>query len=297
MTEHKAKVFISHSSNDQYLADLLVKDLKKLGVQVWYDKFEILVGHDITDKVYQGLMAADYVAVILTESSVKSRWVQEELNYAKQRAITAGGKRVILPLLFKDCDIPAAITTLKYADFRESYSRGFEELAASLGIILLEARESPIGGQFWQKVFALFDNVKAGLKLSVKEAKAIAAEEISERVTLFYYTLRHDFQLSNREAASVENFSPRRYEYDDIDVLIYDHASLKVWRAFEDALSEFDDTGTSIEDKRQKAIARFRKTITSTVYSRIDGVKHETDILAKINSILTILASVADDLT
>lgn len=108
MAKSPIRLFISHSSKDQRLANLLVEDLKKLDVEVWYDKFEILVGHDITDKIYEGLRASDYLAVILTNNAVKSRWVQEEMNYVKQQAVIAGGRRAILPLLFEDCDIPAS---------------------------------------------------------------------------------------------------------------------------------------------------------------------------------------------
>jgi hypothetical protein len=142
---------------------------------------------------------------------------------------------------------------------------------------------------------SLFDNLKAGQKLSAQQAKAISVDNISEKVTLFYYTLRNDFQLSVIESQSVSNFHPIMYEGDDIDVLVYDHACLKIWRTFQNALSEFNERGTSIEHMRQKAIESFRKSITATVYSRIDSIKHEADVLAELNRMLTMLSSIVDD--
>jgi hypothetical protein len=143
MSEKEIKIFVSYNSKDKGLADSLVKNLQKLSISVWYDAFEIFVGHDITEKVYEGLMSCDYIAVILTKDSVNSPWVKEEINYAKYRSITDNGKRTILPLLYENCEIPPTIATLRYADFRENITKGFNDLARSLGITLLENAGHP----------------------------------------------------------------------------------------------------------------------------------------------------------
>lgn len=295
MRKKKPKVFISHSSRDKHVASTLVSDLKKLDIDVWYDNFEILVGHDITDKVYEGIMASEYLAVILTKNSVKSRWVREELNLAKQRSIAAEGKRKILPLLFEDCDIPAAIATLRYANFRESYFSGFEELAKSLGITLVEARENPISSEFWQRVLLMVQHVNPGKEISLDKAKEIAKERIEDSTLAFYYTLRNDMRLTDRQFNDFSWFDPEYYEYDDIDVLISDHTRLKIDRAFSSALQLFNDRGTSLEHRRKEAMNAFRAAIIDSIYSKYGGLKHEGELFARIAQAITILASVKSE--
>jgi hypothetical protein len=120
-------VFLSHSSLDKALAERVVSDLRSHGISVWYDTNEILVGHDIVERVYDGIKNSRYLAILLTRNSVRSKWVREELHIAKVSEIE-DRKVCILPLLFKNCEIPAAIRTKKYADFRSDYQKGLSEL-------------------------------------------------------------------------------------------------------------------------------------------------------------------------
>ena len=67
------KVFISHSSKNKKLARRLAKALKNHNIDVWFDEWEILVGHNIVDKVYDGIRHSDFLAIILTKESIASR--------------------------------------------------------------------------------------------------------------------------------------------------------------------------------------------------------------------------------
>lgn len=122
------KVFISYSSKDKKYADRLAELLKKRGVITWYDKNEILAGHSIADKVYKGIRDSDYLAIILTQNSVESKWVKHELNSAKVKEIQGDKEVVILPLLFEDCDIPTILGDKLYANFIDSFNDGFMEM-------------------------------------------------------------------------------------------------------------------------------------------------------------------------
>lgn len=126
-----AKVFISHSSKDREFVVRLVNDLKKNGVAVWYDKHEIRIGDDIVDKIEEGLQGVDYFCIVLSPSSIESRWVKEELNSAKDTSITAAGT-FVLPLLLSDCAIPPLLKAKRFADFRNSYDVGLAELLSVL---------------------------------------------------------------------------------------------------------------------------------------------------------------------
>lgn len=120
-------MFLSYSRRDKRKADRLVKDLRAHGIAVWFDENEILVGHSIVDRVYDGIRNSTFLAVLLTPHSIRSKWVKEELTFARTREIEEG-KVVVLPLLFEDCAVPDALRAKRYADFRKSYPAGLSEL-------------------------------------------------------------------------------------------------------------------------------------------------------------------------
>jgi len=72
------RIFISHSSKDQEAVLRLAEDLKRAGVEVWLDQYEIQVGDRITQKVQEGLKDARYLTVWLTREAIGSGWVQNE---------------------------------------------------------------------------------------------------------------------------------------------------------------------------------------------------------------------------
>ena len=133
------KVFISYSSNDEEFAERLAKDLQHSGIEIWFDKWEIKVGESIASKINKGLKSNDFLAVVLSPNSVKSQWVEKELNIGLMKEL--GKKSVtVLPVLFKDCEMPPIISDKKYADFRQHYNIGLGEL---LEAILLD-REAKV---------------------------------------------------------------------------------------------------------------------------------------------------------
>lgn len=121
------KVFLSHSSKDKAFVDRLVADLAKHSIPVWYDKLDVRLGDSIPGKINKGLAEAKYFAIVLTPSSVASRWVQEELNAALVRQIAESGT-FLLPLLLADCTLPPLLAHRHHADFRSSYDAGLQEL-------------------------------------------------------------------------------------------------------------------------------------------------------------------------
>lgn len=131
MSENDGGIFLSYASVDRIYAERLATDLRAWGVRVWWDQWEIRVGDSLTEKLQQGLTASSKLAVILTPESVASSWVQREIGSALMRELDE--RRVtVLPLLFRDCEVPALLRDKKHADFRESYHAGFEALLNAL---------------------------------------------------------------------------------------------------------------------------------------------------------------------
>ncbi|KAF0144310.1 MAG: transmembrane sensor domain-containing protein [Nitrospirae bacterium] len=121
------KIFISHSSRDKQFARLLTVDLANIGHSPWLDEWKIKAGESIPKKIGESIKNCDFVIVILTENSVKSRWVENEWH-AKYWDEIKSGKVKVIPALFKKCRIPSLLKTKKYANFTESYNNGLEEL-------------------------------------------------------------------------------------------------------------------------------------------------------------------------
>jgi hypothetical protein len=123
------RVFISHAKRNRQRALRLATNIRNSGIDVWFDEWEALVGHGLADQIYDGIRASDYVLVLLTRRSVRSRWVKQELDLAKTREVEKGGT-VIVPLLYEDCEIPLALKAKVFADFRRSFDHGFDKLTA-----------------------------------------------------------------------------------------------------------------------------------------------------------------------
>lgn len=118
--------FISHFSGDKPFARRLAQDLELRGLYMWVDENEIDIGDSLSDKIQDGLANSYSFAIILSNESISRPWVKEELRAAY--ALRLAGEFKILPILYKDCDIPILLSDYRYADFR-SESRYHEQIS------------------------------------------------------------------------------------------------------------------------------------------------------------------------
>lgn len=120
-------VFVSYSHRDRAQAQRISEALRALGHPVWYDNWAIGPSESILDKVSDALARNDTILVLLSPSSVRSLWVQRELNSVLTRQL-AGHQIAVVPILIEECEIPLSIRDIKYIDMRESFEEGFLEL-------------------------------------------------------------------------------------------------------------------------------------------------------------------------
>ena len=124
---HTPRVFLSHSSLDKAFVSKLAVDLRANNVPVWYSKWELKVGDSLSSKIADGIRGSGWLAVALSKNSVKSPWVERELNTAL--AIELEKQDVfVLPIVVDDCAIPPFLLDKLYADFRMSYQSGLNSL-------------------------------------------------------------------------------------------------------------------------------------------------------------------------
>jgi hypothetical protein len=79
--------FISYSANDQVFAERLHADLQNRGVRCWFAPHDLAIGAKIWDAIDEAIHLKDKLLVILSEASIASDWVEDEVNkaYAEER--------------------------------------------------------------------------------------------------------------------------------------------------------------------------------------------------------------------
>ena len=128
-----SKIFLSHTSTDKKFVRKLGADLRRYGHTIWIDEAEINIGDSLIGKIRDGLDSVDYVAVVLSEASIKSEWVKKEIEIASNREIEEK-KVVVLPLLIQNVELPGFLKGKFYGDFskKEEYEEKLQLLLRSL---------------------------------------------------------------------------------------------------------------------------------------------------------------------
>lgn len=126
-------IFLSHNHKDKPFVRRLAANLTAEGVKVWLDEAEIKVGDSLIRKISSGIYEMDYLGAVLSPDSVKSTWVQEELEQALHIQISEAYVKV-LPILLRDCEMPGFLLDKFYADFRDdnNYQEALEKLLKSI---------------------------------------------------------------------------------------------------------------------------------------------------------------------
>jgi hypothetical protein len=126
-------IFLSHTSIDKPFVERLAVDLSRVGVKAWFDKWEIKVGDSLTWKIESGIKESEYLAIILSPEALASEWVKIELTSALIKQIQLK-KIFVLPILYRNCDVPLFLADKRYANFTQDYDYGLRELLGALNI-------------------------------------------------------------------------------------------------------------------------------------------------------------------
>lgn len=76
---------ISHSNKDGAFAKQLQADLRAKGVRCWRAAEDLKIGDRSQESIAKAIRDFDKVMVVLSAASVKSRWVEHEVNLARER--------------------------------------------------------------------------------------------------------------------------------------------------------------------------------------------------------------------
>src|SRR6266567_5834758 len=126
-TQFEYDVFLSHNAKDKPRVRKLAERLKKAGLRVWFDEWNIGSGDIITLKVDEGLEQSRVLLLCISPNALASGWVALERSTAIHRDPANEGRRFI-PLLLADCDLPDTLRRYKYVDWRDPAEAAFDEL-------------------------------------------------------------------------------------------------------------------------------------------------------------------------
>lgn len=98
--------FISYSSKDQEFAERLYADLQQKHVRCWFAPEDMKIGDRIRLRIDEAIRVHDKLLLVLTESSVKSIWVEKEVETAFEKERNQG-RTVLFPIQLDDAVLKA----------------------------------------------------------------------------------------------------------------------------------------------------------------------------------------------
>jgi TIR domain len=128
------KVFISHATEDKdrFVNDFATK-LRNRGIDAWIDRWEMLAGDSLVDKIFEeGIKNAQAMVIVLSKFSVVKSWVREELNAGVVKRIS--GQYKIIPVVIDDCEIPQSLQSIIRVRVEDinNYDEELESIVSSI---------------------------------------------------------------------------------------------------------------------------------------------------------------------
>lgn len=94
-------LFISYSAKDQEFADRLHSDLRREKVRCWLATEDLKIGDKFRSTIDEAIRLHDKLVIVLSEDSIESDWVEEEVESAMERE-KREKKTVLFPVKLDD---------------------------------------------------------------------------------------------------------------------------------------------------------------------------------------------------
>jgi len=135
--------FISYSTKDQEFAERLHADLQAKGVRCWFAEEDLKIGDRFQEKIEESIRWHDKLLLVLSENSIRSPWVEREVQAAFEREHKSK-KLVLFPIRLDEAvmettkawaaDIRRTRHIGEFGQWREhdSYKKALERLLRDL---------------------------------------------------------------------------------------------------------------------------------------------------------------------
>lgn len=128
------EVFLSHSSVNKKIASGVAETLRNHGVPVWFSPTNIRTAQQWHDEIGKALRRCDWFLVLLSQSSVKSKWVKMELSYALNHSQYDDH---IIPVKIDKCnheDLSWTLGVFQMTKLNGTKHEGFTEILNTWGL-------------------------------------------------------------------------------------------------------------------------------------------------------------------
>jgi hypothetical protein len=130
-TERGFGVFISHARADKLIAERIATGLKVFGYRTWYADWELQPGDSIVPRIEAALARNDTLLLLLSQTSVASKWVRRELDTVLMAQLS-GQDVAVIPVMIEDCEVPESLKGILSADLRSNFEGGLLQILESL---------------------------------------------------------------------------------------------------------------------------------------------------------------------
>lgn len=124
MKELLNKLFICFAAKDRYdVVQPIVYHLKNYGIDIWYDRYEMVMGDNRFEKnIEEGAGKCRYALIVLSHNTINSLCATEEIAILEERYYK--NEVIIFPVLFKikPSDVPSKFQWVKDLIFKEVLS-------------------------------------------------------------------------------------------------------------------------------------------------------------------------------
>ena len=121
------KVFISHSSTDQWIANQIAQHIESFGIDVFLDAKDLETGDDFDDRILANLMQSDEMLLLISRTALQSYWVMMEFGAAR----TLGRRPALILVGISPNELPTPINRHLARDINH-IDRYYEELRRRL---------------------------------------------------------------------------------------------------------------------------------------------------------------------
>ena len=129
------KVFISYSHLDKEWARQLAKTIVRIGLDVWFDEFDVKPGQQLADALEKGLRESDAMILLVPSENINRPNLFFEIGAA------LGMNKTIIPVVPKDFEahkLPLPLKRIRFV-IRKSPEETAKELATAVEAIHGEA--------------------------------------------------------------------------------------------------------------------------------------------------------------
>lgn len=139
-------VFLSYSSEDRDVVTALADRLRRDGLRVWFDQWQVRPGDLIPLSIREGLEQSRVLVFCMSKHTFGSDWAQLESG-AFHFSDPANRQRRFLPLRLDDVQIPGSLRQFRYIDWRKPDGGTYAELLHACkrgsGAETIDAGEDP----------------------------------------------------------------------------------------------------------------------------------------------------------